>query len=151
MAKRRSQVSGDHFNLLPFISILMCTLGCLLLVTMSMATIHIGPSVGEGWVPDQKTEKEKGKKPILVEWDGKTAIAHLNGRRVQSGMKNLQPIFNELAGMRETHYVLFAVRPTGFENFNILAQEFRKTNLAIGYEPIAQYRPVRLYKGGGEQ
>jgi len=43
----------DHFDLLPFIAIMMCLLGALLLVTMSMAAINIGAGAGagEGWVP----------------------------------------------------------------------------------------------------
>ena len=37
----------DHFDLLPFIAIMMCLPGTLLLVTMSMAAINIGAGAGE--------------------------------------------------------------------------------------------------------
>jgi len=43
---RRAENQGQvHFDLLPFIAILMRVTGCLLLVTMSIAALGIGPSL----------------------------------------------------------------------------------------------------------
>ena len=42
---------GTFWPSVPFIAIMMCLLGTLLLVTMSMAAINIGAGAGEGWVP----------------------------------------------------------------------------------------------------
>ena len=46
MALRGSQ-QEDHFDLLPFIAILMCVLGTELLVTMSMAALSLGVGARE--------------------------------------------------------------------------------------------------------
>jgi hypothetical protein len=81
MARRHEDLSQDHFDLLPFIAVLMCTLACLLLVTMGMATISIGPGVGEGWIPVQE-ETRASKTPILIEWDGTGALVHREGRQI---------------------------------------------------------------------
>ncbi len=48
---QQSDMDSDHFDLLPFISILMCVLGCLLLVTISMASLTMGLDAGEAWLP----------------------------------------------------------------------------------------------------
>lgn len=72
MKARRSR---DHFDLLPFIAIMMCLLGCLLLVTISMASINVGVGAGEVWVPGGG-EQGPGKTPVLIEWDGKHVAVH---------------------------------------------------------------------------
>lgn len=167
MIRRHEDQSKDHFDLLPFIAILMCVLGCLLLVTMGVAALSIGPGVGEGWIPtrDPKTES---KKPILIEWDGTTATIHRDGRRVQakwskpsgvllsdgewyelkqepgSESPELRRFLDELKNQRATHYALFAVRPSGFASFNRFADEFRRFKIDVGYEPIKQEKAVRL-------
>jgi hypothetical protein len=169
MARYREALSKDHFDLLPFIAVLMYTLGCLLLVTMSMAALSIGPGVGEGWIPI-RDPKLASKIPILIEWDGTTAILHLEGRKIPikwskpSGIRlpdgrwlalpaeqegdsaKFQKFLDELEAKRETHYALFAVRPPGFATFNRFAAEFRRRNITIGSEPIAHGKPVRLFR-----
>jgi len=156
----------EHFDMLPFIAILMCTLGALLYVTMIVASLCIGPGAGEGWLPVHRPG-EPTKEPVLVEWDGEVAIVHRDGERVRvawDGKRQvtLQPdgslvlaadessllgqTVAALARKAATHYVLFAVRPSGFANFNRLADEFRRRKLDIGYEPIEEGRPVRLLK-----
>ncbi len=71
----KSSRGRDHFDLLPFIAIMMCLLGCLLLVTISMASINVGVGAGEVWVP-AGGEKGPGKTPILLEWDGSHVCLH---------------------------------------------------------------------------
>lgn len=179
----------DHFDLLPFIAILMCTLGCLLFVTLSVAALSIGPDRGEGWIVGAK--RSDGRQPVLVEWDGVAAVLHRDGRRlkvpwqsndaelpapspatVATAGAGVGPV--PLAGVsqetvaggpgasrqltfhtmmswfyenRQTQYVLFAVRPSGFGSFDEFAEEFRTRGIKIGYEPIAQGRAVTLLKG----
>ena len=137
----------DHFDLLPFIAIMMCLLGTLLLVTMSMAAINVGAGAGEGWVfsPDADS-----KTPVLIEWDGNLATWH-----AETGLQQLHP--NALAGLmawlethRNTHYALFAVRPSGFGNFRKFAAKFESRNFQIGFEPIEQGKPVRIVAGSSK-
>ena len=62
----------------------MCVLGCLLLVTMSMAAISVGVDVakrGEGWTVVGPAAGYQ-KTPILIEWDGSTAVIHRDGGKV---------------------------------------------------------------------
>ena len=173
--KRRSQDENkDHFDLLPFIAILMCVLGCLLLVTMSIAALSIGPGVGEGWIPAQGT-KDTAKIPRMIEWDGQNAVFHLDGGRkasvkydasnifsftlpdntritlpsTSSSVKegdgpSLDELLGDLVKDKNTHYALIAVRPSGFESFIRFAYLFRSRDIQIGYEPIEQEKSVRL-------
>ncbi|MGH9769906.1 MAG: hypothetical protein ACREAB_20980 [Blastocatellia bacterium] len=168
MGRRRDERNVDHFDLLPFIAILMCVLGCLLLVTLSVAALSLGAGAGEGWIPVPDRERAV-KTPVLIEWDGKVATIHRQGRKIQakwemselsririggewytlSGLDEkldpeLKKLLDELESRRATHYALFAVRPSGFDNFERFANQFRSRQIDVGYEPIKQQKPVRL-------
>jgi hypothetical protein len=168
MPRRRDDQSTDHFDLLPFIAILMCVLGCLLLVTMSIAALSIGPGVGEGWVMTRDRQAAV-KTPILIEWDGTTATIHRQGQKAKlqwsrpsrirlgdtwftledkpnADREELNKFLDEITKLKQTHYALIAVRPSGFGNFNRLANEFRSRDIDVGYEPIQQDKAVRLVK-----
>jgi hypothetical protein len=195
MGSNSANECGDHFDLLPFIAILMCVLGCLLLVTLSMAAVCVGVGAGEGWTPVANpqtpitrpgagregipgSDPVANKIPILIEWDGTTAIIHRDPERISvtwskpsgilvpGGMlgsteeqwiqsretldsdKEFHKALTELVALRDTHYALFAVRPTGFKNFQVFANEFRARKMNVGFEPIHQARAVRLlFKG----
>lgn len=145
--------SSEHFDLLPFIGLLMCVLGVLLFVTLTVAALALGPNVKEGWLPLDSQDRKKI--PILLEWDGKSAVIH-SGNQLKSietfldpGDKNspeLLSFLTEMTAKRKTHYVLLAVRPSGFKNFQLLADEFRDKKVDVGYEPIPQDKNVRLLK-----
>ncbi len=150
MAERDSG-QEDHFDLLPFIAILLCVLGTELLVTMSMATISLGVGAGEGWIPT-KDPAHATKTPTLIEWDGKVATVQRKGgeEKIPVAVEDdtpspaLQQLLDELAAKRETDYALFAVRPSGFENYFRLAAKFRKRNIRVGDEPVEQGKKVKL-------
>lgn len=186
----KPQEGSDHFDLLPFIAILMCVLGCLLLVTLSMSAISVGVGAGEGWLVPAKGARGPGnegipsvagetvaeKTPILIEWDGTTAVIHRDGELVsvawtkpsggllpkgllgakedqwiafdKSPDTQFQDAVARMVPLRDQYYALFAVRPSGFKNFQRMADEFRGRKIDVGFEPIDQTRPVRLlFKG----
>ena len=131
----------------------MCVLGVLLFVTLSVAALAIGPNVKEGWLPIDAPDRKKA--PILVEWDGKSAVIHTENRSklpetfLDSEDKNTSEFarfVKEMIAKRKTHYVLFAVRPSGFKNFQMVADQFREKKVDVGYEPIPQDKNVRLLK-----
>ena len=96
----RDSGQEDHFNLLPFIAILLCVLGTELLVTMSMATISLGVGAVEGWVQD-KDPAHATKNPTLIEWDGKEATVNVK--------LDVRPASNDVASASNDEGVLNGV------------------------------------------
>lgn len=153
------EATSDHFDLLPFISILMCVLGCLLLVTISMSAISMGVGAAEVWSPQGlgsrgtvDPAKESGKIPVLVEWDGKVATFQFGKRRIpgewtaanSSGDATFQGALRFAAVNKDSTYLLVAVRPSGFATLAPLLDVLRASGLEVGYEPVEQARPVSL-------
>ncbi len=160
----------DHFDLLPFIAIMMCLLGTLLLVTMSMAAINVGAGAGEGWVPEQ----DPGAKiPVLIEWDGHSAIWHSDAgirtievdlaryARTNVGWLRVDPdggqeevrnqkggdlklLLDYLETRKQTHYALLAIRPEGFFNLRRFTARFQERKIEIGSEPVEAGKPIHL-------
>jgi hypothetical protein len=163
MSTRIVNPNEDHFDLLPFIAILMCFLGSLLLVTLCTASVNMGPGAGEGWIPTTGTNGLT-KTPVLVEWDGEKVVIHRDGTRqtIEVGTNmtkwfarsgelanpELLAFSMEMSRRSSSNFLLFAVRPSGFRNFQVLAYEFRTNGVPIGYEPIEQTKPVRLKLSG---
>jgi len=154
-----SYSDSDHFDILPFIAVMLIVLATLLFVTMVMASINVGIDAGEGWVPISETGNDD-KTPVLVEWNGEAIIVQkpsgnesiFLGRNkylwwVKPDVKfesvKLLKFMSEMKSKKDS-YVLFAVRPSGFENFQALAAEFRAKGISIGYEPVEQGKRIKL-------
>lgn len=172
MATAGTSSGQDHFDLLPYISILMCVLGTLLLVTLGFAALSIGPGVGEGWIVTP-APGVRAKTPLLVEWDGEFATFHGEGGparaawleetppgagsergrdaslRTRTRTAEMLRLISILESRRSTDYALFAVRPSGFDSFRAFVHDFRKKGIDVGYEPIGQSRSVKLLRVEG--
>lgn len=175
---------SDHFDLLPFIAVLLCVMGCLLLVTISMSAVSVGVGVGEKWVTASassdngqsdfprgmipSTRPSTQRKPVLIEWNGTKAVVHRKEGKIEvawsrprvihfQGMmlrladeggeaanRGLDEVLADLTAKRDSEYALFAIRPSGFSTFQMLADEFREKEIGVGYEPIEQGRAVKL-------
>jgi hypothetical protein len=170
----RGAIGKDRFDFLPFIAVLTCGIGALLLIMMGATAVNLGSVKAEGWVP-ARNANHPSKSPVLVEWDGSSAVIHQGGKKLsvpwseasqilvgegacvaansdksasgaQAVSTALSDLFSELEDKRATHYALFAVRPSGFSSFRRFANEFRCRKIDVGYEPIAQDRKVRLLR-----
>ena len=167
----RASLSRDHFDLLPFIAILLCILGCLLLVTITMAVVNLGPSVKEVWVPSNanvnpgpsataawvpsnngdfgcRVTLPDGRLmlPVIIEWDGATVVVHDNDTGNEQSWPHDSDEFRRFLSKLElnkgTQYALLAVRPSGFESYVDFSNEFRRRGISVGSEPVHQARSI---------
>jgi hypothetical protein len=141
--------------LFPFISILICTLGCLLMVTMSWVALALGPGLSEQWrvMTRGPGDRSVEKAPTLLEWDGDAVTVHPEKVRVPWAAASVNNGRNDSAfgrllelvrKNRERQYLYVAVRPSGFGNLDPLLALIRSQQIDVGYEPIQQDRVVSL-------
>jgi len=165
MSRARNGNAVDHFDLFPFISILVCTLGFLLMVTLSVVAISLGPGarmvivpepVDPTAVPMAIAGRPVGEKPLLIEWDGSQVTIHPSRVQVpwaaaseNEGMNDSHfgQLLKAVRQNRGRYYVFVAVRPSGFGNLGDLIDLMDHQKIKYGYEPFEQDRPLGI-KGG---
>jgi len=152
MGRQHGRPEADYFDLFPFISILVCTLGCLLMVTMSVVALSLGPGATEIW----QIEGAANKLPTLIEWDGDIITIHPGRVRVafgaasDNGGRNDSPFGRLVERIRQNRgreYIFVAVRPSGFGNLEALLTLLQRQGINAGYEPIEQDRSVGVAEG----
>ena len=148
MARRRRDVAAIGFDLFPFLSILSCVLGSLLLVVMAVVALCVGVTP-EIW----EIEGYQTKKPVVLEWDGASVVLHPGKVRVPAGAAlqnqgaNSSPfglLLKEVEANKGRRYMFVAVRPSGFASFDTLRTAVVKRGIDIGSAPLDQYRPFEL-------
>lgn len=159
MKRDRQSASADRFDLLPFVAILMCTLGCLLFITLSVASLSLTrPGGGEVF---RATEQA-----VLIEWGYRASAFKENGRRVEvawdaaawesmetgsvlrTGVAGIPPemrdLLDEISSQRGKRYALFAVRPSGFKSFAAMRALCEQRHIRVGYDTIGEESKVEL-------
>lgn len=145
--RRRQQKIAMGFDLFPFLSILACVLGCLLLVVMVTVALSVGPGAAQ----IIEIEGTSDKTPVVIEWDGTSVVLHPEKVRVSAAAalakdgRNDSPfgkLLDRLEAKKKESYVFVLVRPSGFDNFGTLRAAVGRRKLDIGYEPIEQHRSI---------
>ncbi len=142
--------SFPTFDLFPFLGILTCLMAVLLLIVMSMVAFSVGPCVAEIWMYSEGTSD---KTPVLVEWDGSEVIIYPHKTHVPSikafenkgdNDSDFGLLMKQIKDEGNTRYLYFAVRPSGFINFEPIIGLVQANGVDIGYEPVDQNRPLGI-------
>jgi hypothetical protein len=125
----------EGISLFPMFNILACTLGVMVFVLSTVATVSLGADKAVEFVAPEFPEALGREVPTWVEWDGTDMILHPSGDQVRFD-RNLRSIptfdstyaymFDHLAGtrvgaaladvaMQQGRYVILFVRPSGFQ------------------------------------
>lgn len=157
MRRDRQNTPTDHFDLLPFVAILMCTLGCLLFTTLSIASLNLTrPGGGEVFRAPEEA--------VLIEWGYRKSAFTKNGDRVEVGWDasawegmetgrvpgtagippELQELLEEISSQPGKRYPFFAVRPSGFKSFAAMRAFCQQLGIRIGYDTVGEDSKVRL-------
>ncbi|MFZ0391088.1 MAG: hypothetical protein WAN36_11575 [Calditrichia bacterium] len=156
----RSRKSNDPpLSLFPMFNILICTLGVLIFILITVVILSIGINKQVIVSPEIPSGAEKQKKPLYVEWTGSALIIHPEETRIplplqEKNFNNYKDVYHfieqslnsstSLTSLKEVYrhgsdrYLLILIRPSGFQNFDIIRGYFEQKKIDIGYEPIEQ-------------
>ena len=160
-----SGASEDGVSLFPMFNILACTLGVMVFVLATVATVSLGADKAVEFVGAELLE-EPGLRPTWAEWDGTELLFLPSGARTRferelTGIETFEAtydyMFDQLSGTsggaelaaisydREARYVILLVRPSGFASQAEVQGYLNLLGITSVAEPIEQaWRRVRV-------
>lgn len=162
---RLNSIKDQQISLFPIFNILVCTLGVLIFILVTVVTVSLGVGKTISLVPDMKGTHRHQKKPTYVEWNGTDLIVHPSMQKVNIDIdlkkfktyeeiyayldkiiegSPMKAVLNNIIEHRDSNYLLVLVRPSGFSNFIILRGYIEDKKIDIGYEPIDQGWNIRI-------
>lgn len=141
--RRRSVSKANHaqIELFPFLSILACTIGTLILLIIVLTT----QSLGQQEVAIVAKEEGKGfnnkKIPRYIECRETGVILHPSEElipisQLQQPNSPLKKLIAEIKAKRDREYLIVALRPNAIDVFYQVREMVQQENIDIGYEPI---------------
>ena len=126
--------SEEGISLFPMFNILACTLGVMVFILATVATVSLGADKAVEFVAPEFPEGLDRELPTWVEWDGREMTLHPSGdsvafevdlRSITTFDSTYAYMFDQLAGtrvgaaladvaMEQGRYVILFVRPSGF-------------------------------------
>lgn len=140
---RRTIARKNHaqIELFPFLSVLACTIGTLILLIIVLTT----QSLSQQEVIIVAKEDEKGinakKNPRYIECRENGVILHpseelITLSQLQQPNSPLKKLIAEVKANREREYLIVALRPNAIDVFDRVRDMVEQEKIDIGYEPI---------------
>ena len=137
---RKKQTEVELF---PFLSVLACTIGTLILLIIVLTTQALDPQEA---VVVAKTEKDgkganKNKTPLYIECRQDGFIIHPSKEfapraDIYDQKSPLRKTIAKLKANKDKQYLIVILRPDGLEMFNKLRGLVEQEGIDIGYEPL---------------
>ena len=153
---RLSADDEDGISLLPMFNILACTLGVLVFLLATVATVSLGADKAVQVNAVESSEELQGRTPTWIEWDGTEMTLHPVGETVRfetdlRGIETFQAtyayMFDQLAGTRlgaelaevgvdDDRYIILLLRPSGFRTLPEVRGYLQFLGIELVEEPI---------------
>ena len=137
---RKQQTEVELF---PFLSVLACTIGTLILLIIVLTTQALEPQEA---VVVAKTEEDskganKNKTPLYIECRQDGFILHPSKEfapraDIYDEKSSLRTTIANLKAKKDREYLIVILRPDGLEMFNKIRELVEKEGVDIGYEPL---------------
>lgn len=137
---RKQQTEVELF---PFLSVLACTIGTLILLIIVLTTQALEPQ--EAVVIAKVDENSQGlnqeKTPIYIECRKDGFTLHPNKKfapraDLYDEASPLRKTIAELKASKNEQYLILILRPDGLEMFDKIREQVQEAGIDIGYEPL---------------
>lgn len=141
---RRRSISRQHteVELFPFLSILACTIGTLILLIIVLTTQALNK---QEVTIVARTEEENGvnktKNPRYIECKADGVIIYpgeefVSLEQLDKPNSAMTKLLSQMEQNRDREYLIVAVRANGIDTFNLVRNLIEGAKIDIGYEPI---------------
>jgi biopolymer transport protein ExbD len=149
MSRRKHSRKAIELELFPFLSVLVCTIGTLILLIIVVTAQILGNQRQVTIVAKSENGQNKSKNPRYIECQKDGIIIHPSQKfvsRQEIGISNsvLEKLLVEMSERREREYLIIAVRPDGIDVFKEVRRLVEQKNIDIGFEPIDEGWRLKL-------
>ncbi len=149
MRRRLRTQSSINIELFPFLSILACTIGTLILLIIVLTTQVFSNNREITLVATSEGGKNRGKTPRYIECRADGILIHPSQKFVPSHQlttdnSSLSKLLSELQQNRDREYLIVAMRPDGIDVFQKIRKLVEEEGIDIGYEPIDQNWKLKI-------
>ena len=141
MPRRISNHAATEVELFPFLSILFCTIGVLILLLMVLTAQTFSNQRQITIVAKTENGQNQSKQPRYIECRSDGIVLYPSQEfvaltQVNSSYSPLQTLLTEVKTNRDKQYLIVAIRPDGIEVFKTIRALIESEGIDIGYEPI---------------
>lgn len=139
--RRRSKSSKIVLELFPFLSVLACTIGSLILLIIVVSTETLNDNPEVTIIAKSQAGINQKKQPRYIECKEDGIIIYpsqefVSKTKMKKPNSPLTKFINEVKKNKDKEYIIVAVRPSGIEVFDTLRDLIMAEEIDIGYEPI---------------
>jgi len=136
-------------ELFPFLAVLACMIGTLILIIIVVTTGVLGEKRSITLVARDDDGRSVLLKPHYVEVRGDGVLLHpglefVPAAAVGSSDTALRRLLRQVEARKEAEYVIVAVRPDGFTLFDEVRDQVEGRGIQIGYEPVDTNWTLRI-------
>lgn len=149
MRRRQSSTSKIEIELFPFLSVLACTIGSLILLIVVITTQTFSSQKEITIIAQGEKGGNVTKKPHYIECRHDGVVIHpsqefVSKDELQSSYSALTRLINNVAMNRDREYLIVAVRPDGIDVFKQVRTLIENQGIDIGYEPIDEGWKIKI-------
>ncbi|MGF1481195.1 MAG: hypothetical protein ACFB4I_17205 [Cyanophyceae cyanobacterium] len=149
MRRQRISRPATRIDLFPFLSILACTIGTLILLIIVITTQTFGSSREVTIVAESESGVNQTKSPRYIECREDGVVLHpslefVPQEQIDQPNSALTELIVEVSNNRDSEYLIVAVRPDGIEVFQEVRELIEQQGIDIGYEPIDQNWKLKI-------
>ena len=141
MPRRGSPRPPIELELFPFLSVLVCTIGTLILLIIVVTSQILSNQRQVTIVARSESGQNQTKTPRYIECQGNGIIIYPSQdlvlkEDIDSPSSALRRLLDEVSSRRNEEYLIVAIRPDGIDVFDKVRNLIEKENIDIGFEPI---------------
>jgi hypothetical protein len=149
--RKRYRSSKTETELFPFLSVLACTIGALILLIIVMTTETLGNNPEITIIAKNEFGMNQKKQPRYIECQENGVLIHPSEvfvplAEMEQPDSPLQKLMIEVKEKQDQEYVIVAVRPSGIEVFQKVRELIETQGIDIGYEPIEEDWKLKIKK-----
>ncbi len=141
--RRSSRLSKIEMELFPFLSVLACTIGSLILLIIVISTQTLNSDREITIIAKTEAGQNIRKNPRYIECREDGIVLYpsqefIPKNELSNQNSQLFQLISEVKNKKNKEYVIVAVRPQGIEIFKQVRYLIEQRQIDIGYEPIDQ-------------